>query len=129
MLAGLGEDPVDGMGWLRLAQERILRAAPAHDTAFALMKGLDAAPFDRGLWPLRTFQLLLFSAALTPEELAAVQSNIRTMWHQDPKISAEMVKLASRFGVVAGVATALGNDSEAQAALVAMINVKPTATR
>jgi hypothetical protein len=90
LMAGLAADPLDGLDWYRLAEVRNERGTNRRLVVTALMKSLDVAPNMRNLWLNRTLGLLRDRQYLTPDELAALNSQIRRVWPADGVFSRQM---------------------------------------
>jgi hypothetical protein len=117
LTGGLRVDPVDGLAWIRLASVRELRGLPRRDVVAALVKALDVAPYDRGLWMYRSSQLVNYRAELTADERAAFASNVRTLWAADPDLTRQLIGYAASVDALDFISDTLGNDPEARAAI------------
>jgi hypothetical protein len=118
LVEGLAAGPLDGLNWYRLAEVRAARGAERRAIVDALMKSLDLAPNMRGLWIDRTVALLRDRRLLTPDETAALNSQIRRIWPVDATFRTRIVTtLRGDRPSLEALRQALGRDSEAQAEL------------
>jgi hypothetical protein len=110
-------NPVDGLAWIRLASVRELRGFPRREVAAALVKALDVAPYDRGLWMYRSSKLVSLRSELSPDERAAFEGNIRMVWAADPDLTRQLIGYAASVDGLDFIAGALGNDPGARTAI------------
>lgn len=84
----LGNDPVRGIGWARLAAVRQALYGPSRDVVAALMMSLDTAPVLETLWPARLQLFLANWQYFTPQERERVAAEVAMNWR---KTDARMV--------------------------------------
>jgi hypothetical protein len=118
---GLALNPVDGPAWYRFAVVRSLRQAPPRAIAECLMQSLDMAPNMRGLWLPRARLLMANWEGLEPDEVAAVQRQLRTIWAADPAMRRPLAQTAREIGRLAVLQQTLGNDPGIQAGFIKIV--------
>jgi hypothetical protein len=114
LIDGLIANPADGFAWVRLAIVRELRGASGRQIALALAQSLDMAPNDRRLWLFRARMFLNYWRYLTPDELFAMRSQLRTIWTADKATSIPLLQAAQRADALPVIVWALSDDAAAQ---------------
>ena len=121
----LAANPVDGIGWYRLAQVRQAVGGEARPVVAALLESVDMAPNFRPVLTPRTLGLIAYRPILTAEEQRVADGQLRTFWRvADPagrKIVGDYLKTlpAAR----AAVEAAVRDDPQAAANLAASLGV------
>lgn len=111
---GLSADPVDGFGWLVVANARRLSGATPRRIASAIMQSLDMAPNMQWLWISRAQLLFLYSSWLNEDELLSFRGQLRTIW-ANPTLRKPLITAATESMAAQRLIWALSEDPEAMA--------------
>jgi hypothetical protein len=107
---GLIANPANGRASLMLAVVRTWQGVSSRQVAAALLHSMDVAPSMRQLWLWRATYFLAAWAALTPEEVAAVRSQVRAIWRNDPNMRISLIQAALAAGRLVDLSAALSDE-------------------
>ena len=105
---GLLANPTQTLGWLTLAEVRIVRGANGRDVAIALMHSVDVGPNTRFAWIPRAKLLLRYWQLLDIEALPVFSAQIRTIWSASPAYRAQLTEAAIAVDEMEVVAAVVG---------------------
>src|SRR3954469_13811790 len=111
-IEALKANPAAGRAWLRFASIRNARQASPRDIIMPLIASLDTSPNDRTLWRARIALLMYHWGDFTPDELAIVRHQGRTMW-ADPRFRIILLDTAITYRQIGHLVAALSGDWEA----------------
>ena len=115
--AGLAANPADGRASLALAYVRAWQGAGGRDVVVGLLHSMDTMPSLRMLWPARSTAFLAAWRDLTPDEAAAVRSQLRAIWQNEPDMWTSLVVTARAAGRLDELSAALAGEPTARAEL------------
>lgn len=114
---GLASNPADGRASLLLAIVCAWQGAPARDVVVALLHSMDTMPNLRLLWVTRMTVFFAAWSALTPDESAAVRSQLRSIWQNAPDMRIPLIRGALAAGRLSELSMSLADEPGALAEL------------